>query len=626
MTPEIKYCSTTENEQGPVYEFETDDYQGNQEEYSGPVKEATPEPEPKEDAITELLKEEAEEEAYDLIPNNSIYYLKGDFWDDWDKVKGRMKKLLGHHDTISEEYKKEENKLFFLSHSNDKIIGKPQLIEPVMRTFPLIKILVKKEKNKETKEEINLKKVFTLGERADARYDGYQADVLGVDFWLYRIIDKGKEYVVLSEEEFDLEEQELRGMKISVDDYAEMSRSLKIKTISNLFIVRESVSTIKELSKEELIGLTKALKNSGVGAEDFKDYVFWHKQDNRIYDHTESYNKLKQAQLLSGKYEGYPLHIMKTGPAGTGKTCEQEADLDKFQETEGILEGADSRPKVLEPSFKEKPANVGYIAKCNRFAMIDELFKMIENYIASSNDANAYIGHLGGLNFLLEQKKRNVGSGNNNSAVVKSTAKILITTNPMKNRNTISDHVGIIDPTTMSRLLVWVQSPEEIEKAYSKQWKVPRTPKQEPQTQGKGNADTITSILDSCYIEYLNNFSMLENVFAEKYKEEMVQIKPFLSIYDSCQAFLSEIDENRVRQIIKGVESQIKGPMLSIWRPRGLHHAILVLDGLIKLRCLFKDYDKSFQVKEEDYNELEKLLHQMVKNWDTNLQPKEDYS
>ncbi len=575
------------------------------------VKGGDTNPEPSEEDIKGELKQEMQEQKIEDMRENEINFVDDDWHDDWDKIKGSMKSMMNHMSELPEGYDPEDKqKLFFMSHAKDKITGKPQLIEEVMKKFPLIKLMIKKEKDPETKEKVDIQKIFTLGEKVDTRYDGYQADVLGKDFWIYRVVDKGKEYMVLSENKLALEVQELRGMNICVDDFAELTRSLKMKTISNIFIVKEAVSTVQTLTKEELIALTKAIKNYGAGEEEFKDYVFWHKEDNRVYDHTPEYNKLKQAQLLSGKYEGYPLHIMKVGPAGTGKTCEQEADQSKFQEEEGILEGADSRPKALEPSFKEKPADIGYIAKCNRFAMIDELYKMIENYIATSNDANAYVGHLGGLNFLLEQKERSVGSGNNNSAVVKSTGKILVTTNPMKNRRYIQDHIGVIDQTTMSRFLVWVQSKEEQEKAYLKEW--------------KDHADTLTSIYDSCYIRYLDNLQMLEKVSACKEREEMVEIKPFLTIYDSCQQFLSEFDEKRVRTIVKGASSQIDGGMLNIWRPRGLHHAILILDGIIKQRCLFRDYDPSFTAKEEDYTELERILHQMIQGWNTDLNAEEE--
>lgn len=61
----------------------------------------------------------------------------------------------------------------------------------------------------------------------------------------------------------------------------------------------------------------------------------------------------------------------------------------------------------------------------------------------------------------------------------------------------------------------------------------------------------------------------------------------------------------------------IKEPMKQVWRARGLHHIILILDGLVKYRCLFRDFDKSFNPKKEDYEDLERILIHMIKTWET---------
>ncbi len=62
----------------------------------------------------------------------------------------------------------------------------------------------------------------------------------------------------------------------------------------------------------------------------------------------------------------------------------------------------------------------------------------------------------------------------------------------------------------------------------------------------------------------------------------------------------------------------------TVWQPRGLRHTFLLIDGLVKERCLFKDYDVSFEPKQEDYDMAERILVRMVKGWDTDMSPKED--
>jgi len=149
------------------------------------------------------------------------------------------------------------------------------------------------------------------------------------------------------------------------------------------------------------------------------------------------------------------------GPPGTGKSMGELETLDwKFNEFTNILEGGNSRMKMLEPSFKEKPANLGYLINCHRMGWVDEIGKMVE--LETIKAHNPMTNCLGELNFLLEHKKRCVGSGNDNDIEVQATAKFLFATNPISNKDTIYQHIGLIDPTTMSRMLWWVQDDEEI--------------------------------------------------------------------------------------------------------------------------------------------------------------------
>jgi len=99
----------------------------------------------------------------------------------------------------------------------------------------------------------------------------------------------------------------------------------------------------------------------------------------------------------------------------------------------------------------------------------------------------------------------------------------------------------------------------------------------------------------------------------------------FLTLFDTCYSFVSEIDDLEVNKLANIVTNLAKEPMKSsVWRPRAYHHVKLLIDGLCKHRCLFKDYDSSFQANEEDYNMAEAILIRMVRGWETNLQPKED--
>ena len=302
----------------------------------------------------------------------------------------------------------------------------------------------------------------------------------------------------------------------------------------------------------------------------FNDYLFTN-DNNKIYSHTEDYTKLIRIFLLSGKYEGYPLHLIIFGQASNGKTTGLECINKLFQE--GIFEAGNSTLKGLIPAYRETPAKTGYILYWIRVGLIDELFKMIEG--AENGKYLEYLtNYFSKLNMLLEHKERIIGSGTV-SIKAKATAKLLIMTNPYRKRKLIHDHVGIIDITTLSRFIPLVQNKEEIEHIKKK--------------------DIV-----------INNNKLMS-------KEE------FLTIFDSCQAFISGYNEDKVKEIYYKTLKEIKGSMHQVWEARGLHHAVLLLDGIVKARCLFND-DISFIATAEDYAELEKIINYITKSWDCNLQ------
>ena len=139
---------------------------------------------------------------------------------------------------------------------------------------------------------------------------------------------------------------------------------------------------------------------------------------------------------------------------------------------------------------------------------------------------------------------------------------------------TIYENIGLIDITTLSRVIPVVQDMEERKLIKKKEIKT--------------NEDKRIT------------------------KEE------FLTIFDSCQDFLIDYEEEKVKEIYKKTLVLIKQPMREVWEARGLHHSILLLDGLVKFRCLFEE-NKSFKAKKEDYEELEKILVYIIQSWDCSL-------
>jgi len=522
---------------------------------------------------------------------------KGEFtsfeinWVDWIECYHEAKTRA--IDLFVQDY---DNRLFFLASSKDKIRGKPQLIHENYQRIPLVRKITSVKKANGKDEQYVTEYKF-LDDIFDKRYGGKIQATLAFDFLVYRVIDKGKEHYIFSEKKLPTEFCEFEGMKVQLDDISDISANLKVKKLSSIFICKHAEPAVKII---EPIKLIEFVKEKELNVATFHDMLFEH-PDGNIYDYTPDFNLLRKAQLLSSRYEGYPLHMLKIGPVGTGKTTEAEVINYKFREDDGILEAANSTLKVLVPSFKEKPANIGYICKCNRVAIIDEMMKMVE--AALGHDNSRVSNYFGQMNMLLEHKDRTVGSGNDNSTRVKATAKVFITSNNIVGKNKIASHLGVIDPTTLSRMLVWVQDYEEIEKIYNKEGiKTPPHRAHPPKDFSCERSFEEIPISDSHGV-------------GGDYND-------FLTIYDSCQKFIVNYDINKCKALFDTITNLTVEPMKQVWRARGLHHVILLLDGITKHRCIFKDYDTTYNPKDEDYNDLERVLIHMVNTWDTDFRGK----
>lgn len=518
-----------------------------------------------------------------------INFTQDPMFNTWKKVKERANQVM-----------RADGRLLFLSHDHETIKGK---VMPITQTLQRI-VMVRKVEIKD-KESGDVKYIFKfLDDRADARF-GNQVDALAIDFWIYRLIQNGKEFILFSQEPLECNEYEFRGMIIQMDNLSEVSKTLRFKSLSPVFLVHTAKSSVQTLGKNDLINF---IKNSGITADVFREMVFMH-PDGNVYEHIEPYNMLRTCQLLSGKYEGYPLHTLTIGPTGTGKTMEQEALDFKFCEEKGIFEAGNSTVKGLIPSFKEKPANPGYLLQCNRIALVDELFKMID--AASFSSEQLLRQHLGQLNMILEHKKRTIGSGNDNAITAKATAKAVLSTNPLSNKKTLAEHLSLIDSTTLSRMLIWVQDAEHLAKIAKKEVKSVQNTQRVYTVENRRVGETIKNdiVYPSCDL-----YSFIDAARSD-----------FLTIFDSCQSFLSDFDLEKARYIYRFTENLLSEPLRTLWRARGLHHTVLLLDGLIKYRCLFEDWTPDFKGTDLDYDRTHALAMRIVQTWSTPLSLKTDW-
>ena len=574
---------------------------------------------PLEEGAWELvLRQESKEQEAESIKSNEINWIGGGFWDSWDKVKGHWHKIvIPNSETFFDINESPKiDKWFFLAHDNDEIEGKPQLIHDVMQKIPLIRLTSKinVEGFGKNKTEYKTPKYIFFDERYDKRYDGAMIDTFSKDFWIYKVKHNGKEYKVFSENKLHDGKCKIKGMTIDIADVSEMSKTLKVNSLSHIFIAKESESAIKTFPKKELVDF---VKDKNISFSDFMNHLATH-PFGTINSFPIEAELLRASALLSGKVDGWPQHLAIMGPQGSRKTMGHgETIYSKFDEDVKFASATSYRLKGLIPSFKKVPAEPGYILQCHRIAIIDEIGKLID---AESQRHDKLANNImGEFNDILEHKQRSGGSGND-FIDIDPTAKVWLITNPCSDKPTIYHHVGLIDPTTMSRIFWWVQDSEELELVLGPEGLLrnPPTPSQDPES----SPETYSSILkECCYKE-----KRKKSIVLGKFRGKVLDKEVFLSIYDSCNAFLSEVDDDRVQGLADMISGLAREPMKSVWRPRSFHHVKLLVDGLCKLRCLFESRDFSFQAKDIDYDWAERILVRMVKSWDTDLSPKEDFA
>jgi hypothetical protein len=491
---------------------------------------------------------------------------------------------------------KQSDFLFQLFSPTGEVIGKPQIRDNDVKTN--ITLLVKAvKKDKEGEPIISYKFIDDPYNRRD---DGYEDSVIEESFWIYDVIQDGIKYIVLCGNKLENHEvHKFYGTSVKINHSKEFDKNLMCRGSANLFFCNKAESAIKPLPEKEIIPYVNGfIKDNNLDVEKFKEmmfeYIFFH-PNGLIYNQPKDYMLLRHAQLLSGKEEGYPLHFFLWGGFGVGKTQELECVDHIFNE--GILEAANSTPKALVPSFSEKIPNPGFILNCNRVALIDEMMKMVDNAMNNTRNSNDVKNQLSNLNFILEHRSRKANSGNGN-LFCKPTSKIVVTTNPSMKSKYIHQELDIMDPSTFSRCLCYVKGADHVKFVEGNVLRNCANTYPLYCIKGNNNEKNITHDL---------------RVFAHELRSF------YVTIYDSCQHFLVKSDVNAVNKLFMTLVAISKNPMKTMWKRRGFHHTKLVLDGIVKYRCIFKDFDDSFEAKQEDYDNAERILVGMVKNWDFDM-------
>jgi len=331
----------------------------------------------KDNSEKEILKEEKNIQEVQKYKPGEINWTDEDYYkNSWKRLKSKNIAQLSN-----------SNKLFQLLSSKGEIVGKPQIVNNDVKTH--IKLIIKAKKQNKDDLEPTISYKF-IDDAYNKINDGYEEEVLEESFWVYDVVENGTRYNVLCKEKLENHEtHRFFGTNIKLNHSKEFDKNLLCRGSANFFFAQKFESSIKPMPVEELIPYVKAFIEKNKMEEDiFKkimfEYIFLH-PNGLIYNQPEDYMLLRHAHLLSGKEEGYPLHLFIWGGFGVGKTQEIECMDNIFKES--ILEAANSTPKSLVPSFSEKIPNPGFILNSNRVALIDEMMKMVDN--AMNNTRNS---------------------------------------------------------------------------------------------------------------------------------------------------------------------------------------------------------------------------------------------
>jgi hypothetical protein len=456
----------------------------------------------------------------------------------------------------------------------DSFVAKPSLDMDVKKnvTFAI------------TYTENNEEKVNVIGEFFDNRKNSKVKNRINELRYIYSA-KVGDELVrVLSLEKLKNCPHRFKGIFIEDTDNSLISKDLSgLNMISRIFIAFEVESAIKIKRKSEIIRFSKYMhKNFGWDKKGFLEWLLTHPTEEYVFLQTDRVNDLILAFLFSGEFQGYPMHLMIMGPPGSGKTKILEC-LNSRMEEPPILELGNSTIKSFIPSFKGSIVEQGYFLRCYRLTGMDELYKMLSSYMSQTNFRLSYASYLSNLNMLLDHSIREIGSGNCRT-IVQATAKAFICGNHLNKYDNLSEHLGIIDSTTLSRFLIYCQTSE--------------------------NIDFINK--NKLFLKENKN-SLPKNGELINFEEEL--LNPLLTLYDSCKEFLIDFDEKRINNLLEGIKKMAPPKMRPLINSRMHHTLVLLLDGIVKVRCLFEDFDDSFKVSESDYKKLEEMIFYIAESW-----------
>jgi len=393
-------------------------------------------------------------------------------------------------------------------------------------------------------------------------------------FYKYKFICDDEEYIALSREKLDTVRCKMYGTKISLNDYDPVGEVLKLSVDKDIIFVHSVDPAIEVMSQDELDLYRTDLSHDDLATSLLGD---WRQP--------EWFEKMLLADIFVNDENGFPSHLIWTGPPGTGKSKAVEAGVKALDEAQKEpFTGSGSTIKGLVPSFKENPPEEGYLLKTQRMAGVDEKMDLLSNTVQQSNEHQSDVFRP--LLNLLTHDTRNFESGN--GSIKGEMASVMWSAGNM-------DAYGIQDMQDLA---------EKIDDAYLSRCIV------------YNQTDSHIAFIDDRKADIKNKMQQ------EGLNEDDLMPQPddkFISLVDTMRETNAITDYNKIQEIRKELKSLVPGYMKEKYRARYEHHMTNIVAGIAKYRYLIDNRD-SFEAQDEDYEEMKEIFETVISSWgDVNL-------
>jgi hypothetical protein len=432
------------------------------------------------------------------------------------------------------------------------------------------------DKQKAANGDPDFKRIALFGEKVNRKENKIITE-MEEPFRVYRFItEHNQELILLSKDEIEIGDYVVTGVTTQVDDYKVLTETARLPTKLPFIFVKDIKSRIIRFKDHgefrerlSLLGINKStVFNFPFTVEEGEDLF--------VLNQPTWFKWLVWAWLTHarvGMQNMYPMHIMMVGAPGGGKSWMLNSLYKRSKEIRYIFSGSSSTLKNLVPSFKYKPAKMGYLADSNRFSFCDEFLRCILNTRSVGTDGSAREESVAMMNDLLEHQRREAGSGVSIISKVNMTSRVFATTNPVKGVNCMEDLYNGLDQSFLSRWLIYYQTQDHLELIrHSKQKDLKKHP-------FKG-----------------------------------ISTNEWISLLDYLHTFKVAFEEDRLDEILKRPIPMLSENLKKHYDTRHRHHLECLLDGIVKTRCLFEK-DMSFNAREVDYKRVQEVWDKVIGSW-----------